>query len=148
MRTQVAIVGGGPAGLLLGQLLHVAGIDNVVLEQRSPEYVLGRIRAGVLEDTTVGLLEQAGVAARLHRDGLVHRGTELAFDGRLHRLDFERLVGRHVTVYGQTEVTRDLLAARTGSGRRTIHEASEVSLHGFDGAAPSVRWRKDGEEHV
>ena len=148
MRTQVAIIGAGPSGLLLGQLLHEAGIDNVVLEARTPGYVLGRIRAGVLEQTTVQLLEQARVAGRLRRDGLRHGGAELAFDGRLHRIDFEHLPGRCVTVYGQTEVTRDLMEARAAVGRTTIYEAADVTLHDFDGAAPSVHYRHDGAGQV
>ena len=135
-RTQVAIIGAGPAGLLLGQLLHEAGIDNVILEQRSADYVLSRIRAGVLEQTTVQLLEQAGVGERLRREGLRHDGAELAFDDRLHRIDFARLTGRSVTVYGQTEVTRDLMERRAEVGRTTIYEAQDVSLHGFDSDAP------------
>jgi len=146
MRTQVAIVGAGPAGLLLGALLHRAGIDAVIVEQRSAEYVLGRIRAGVLEQTTVDLLEQAGVAGRLHREGLPHDGTELAFDGQLHRIDFKALTGRHVTVYGQTEVTQDLMAARAEAGLTTVYEAGQVSVHGFDGDAPVVRFRQNGRD--
>jgi len=146
MRTQVAIIGAGPAGLLLGALLHKAGIDAVIVEQRSAEYVLGRIRAGVLEQTTVALLEQAGVAERLHREGLPHDGTELAFDGQLHRIDFFGLTGRRVTVYGQTEVTQDLMQARAAAGLTTVYEAENVSVHGFDGATPVVRYRKDGRE--
>ena len=146
MRTQVAIVGAGPSGLLLGALLHKAGIDAVIVEQRSAEYVLGRIRAGVLEQTTVALLEQAGVADRLHREGLPHDGTELAFDGQLHRIDFFGLTGRRVTVYGQTEVTQDLMQARAAAGLTTVYEAENVSVHGFDGATPSVRYRKDGRD--
>lgn len=145
-RTQVAIVGGGPAGLLLGQLLHEADVDNVILEARTPEYVLARIRAGVLEQTTVQLLEQARVAGRLKREGLRHAGTELAFDDRLHRIDFERLTDRCVTVYGQTEVTRDLMEARAAAGRTTVYEAADVSLRDFDGAAPAVRWRQGDVE--
>ena len=148
MRTQVAIIGAGPAGLLLGQLLHRAGIDAVIVEQRSPDYVLGRIRAGVLEQTTVALLEEAGVAERLHREGLVHTGTELAFDGRLHRIDFQALVGRNVTVYGQTEVTRDLMDARRACGAQTIYEAEQVTLIGTDTAAPQVHFVKDGQAQV
>ena len=147
MRTQVAIVGAGPSGLLLGQLLHEAGVDNVILEARTPDYVLGRIRAGVLEQTTVELLREARVDERLNREGLRHGGTELAFDGRLHRIDFEHLTGRCVTVYGQTEVTRDLMAARAAVGRATIYEAADVTLHGFDGTAASVRYVKDGAAH-
>src|SRR6185436_15146053 len=129
---------------LLGALLAKAGVDAVVVEQRSAEYVLGRIRAGVLEQVTVALLEQAGVAARLHAEGLVHHGIELSFGGARHRIDFERLTGRHVTVYGQTEVTRDLMHAREAAGLETVYEAGEVTPHGFDGAKPSVSYVKDG----
>lgn len=140
MRTKVVIVGAGPAGLMLGRLLDLAGIDNIILERKSAEYVLGRIRAGVLEQGSVDLMERALLGERLHREGLVHDGTVLSFDGDSHRLDFTALVGRHVTVYGQTEVTRDLMAARQG---QTIYEAEEVALHDFDGK-PYVTWRKDG----
>ncbi|UDM52509.1 4-hydroxybenzoate 3-monooxygenase [Cupriavidus sp. MP-37] len=147
MRTQVAIIGAGPAGLLLGQLLARAGIDNVIVEQRNPEYVLGRIRAGILESVTVEALERAGVAARLHDEGLVHGGIELSFDGQRHRIDLHALVGRSVTVYGQTEVTRDLMAARQEAGITTVYAAQDVSLHDFDGAHPVVRYRKDGVAH-
>ncbi|SPA43563.1 p-hydroxybenzoate hydroxylase [Cupriavidus taiwanensis] len=147
MRTQVAIIGAGPAGLLLGQLLARAGIDNIIVEQRSPEYVLGRIRAGILESVTVDALKRAGVAARLQEDGLVHDGIELTFDGQRHRVDLHALVGRSVTVYGQTEVTRDLMAARREAGITTVYDAQEVSLHDFDGARPLVRYRKDGMAH-
>jgi len=146
-RTQVAIVGAGPSGLLLGQLLHEAGVDNVIVEHRSAEHVLGRIRAGVLESTTVALLEQARVAARLHAEGLVHEGIELAFDQRLHRIDFRALTGRGVTVYGQTEVTRDLMRARAAAGLGTVYEAEAVSLHDFAGEQPSVRYRSGGSQH-
>ncbi len=144
-RTQIAIVGGGPSGLLLGQLLTRAGIDNVIIERRSPDYVLQRIRAGVLEQGTVGMLEQAGVAERLYREGLVHSGFALAFAGREHRIDLAGLTGgQHVTVYGQTEVTRDLMEARAAIGARTIYEAEDVHLEGFDTATPRVHWTKDG----
>jgi p-hydroxybenzoate 3-monooxygenase len=145
-RTQVAIIGAGPAGLLLGQLLHQSGIDNVILEQRTAEHVLGRIRAGVLEQTTVALLDRANAAARLHDEGLVHHGIELAFDQQLHRIDF-RATGRSVTVFGQTEVTRDLMAARALSGRSTIYEAADVSVHDFDGKQPYVRFRVGNAAH-
>jgi p-hydroxybenzoate 3-monooxygenase len=144
MRTQVAIVGAGPAGLLLGALLHRHGIDNLIIEQRSPAYVLGRIRAGVLEQVTVDLLQEAGVAERLHAEGLPHHGFDMCFAGRRHRIDLQRLVGRHVTVYGQTEVTRDLMEHRAAIGRATIYEAQDVAVHGFDGAHPSVTYRQDG----
>ena len=122
MRTQVAIIGAGPAGLLLGQLLHKAGIDAVILERQSADYVLGRIRAGVLEQVTTDLLDEAGVGARMHAEGLVHGGFELLFGGRRHRVDLDRhSCGRHVTVYGQTEVTRDLMDARAAAGLTTIY---------------------------
>jgi len=146
-RTQVAIIGAGPSGLLLGQLLHRAGIDNVIVERRSGEYVLSRIRAGVLEQTTVDLLDEAGVGTRMHREGLLHAGTELSFGGARHRIDFLGLTGKQVMIYGQTEVTHDLMDARRAFGGTTIYEADDVALHDFDGAAPSVTWRKDGAEH-
>ena len=115
--TQVAIVGAGPAGLLLAALLAKAGVDTVVLEQRSPDYVLGRIRAGVLEQVTVDLLDEAGAGARMHAEGLPHAGIELCFGGARHRIDFHDLTGgKQVMVYGQTEVTRDLMALRASQG--------------------------------
>jgi len=147
MRTQVAIIGAGPAGLLLGQLLHKQGIDTVILENRSADYVLGRIRAGVIEQGMVGLLEEAGVGARLHKEGLVHDGVEIAFRNRRHRVDFKKLTGKTVTVYGQTEITRDLMEARAASGAPTIYEASDVQPLDFDGDKPRVRYKKDGKEH-
>ena len=146
-RTQVAIVGAGPAGLLLGQLLHRAGIDATILERRSAEYVLGRIRAGVLEQGTVDVLEQAGVAARLHAEGLVHEGVEIGFEGRRHRIALKSLVGKAVTVYGQTEMTRDLMEARAACGARTVYEAGDVALHDWAGSHPRVTFRHGGESH-
>lgn len=148
MRTQVAIVGAGPAGLLLGQLLGRAGIDTVILERQRAAHVLGRIRAGVLEQGTVELLDEAGVGARVRAEGLAHGGIELAFDGARHRIDLRGLTGRQVTVYGQTEVTRDLMAARASSGASTVYEAADVSVAGFDGETPVVRWRSEGREHL
>jgi p-hydroxybenzoate 3-monooxygenase len=148
MRTQVGIVGGGPAGLLLSQLLHVAGIESVILERRSREYVEGRIRAGVLEPGTVSLLDQAKVGERLHREGLVHGGIELCVDGRRHRIDFEELTGQAVTVYGQTEITKDLNSARLAAGGQVCFEAERVSVHGFAGEEPSILYEKDGEPQV
>jgi p-hydroxybenzoate 3-monooxygenase len=147
MRTKIVIVGAGPAGLLLGRLLENQGIDNVILERRSQDYVLGRIRAGVLEQGTVELLEKAGVGERMRQEGLVHDGVEFCFDGDRHRFDFRALIGRTVTVYGQTEVTRDLMQARDASGAPTIYEAGNVSLHDFSGDRPRVRYLKDGVEH-
>src|ERR687892_1064924 len=145
MRTQVGIVGAGPAGLLLSQLLHLQGIETVMLERRSRAYVEGRIRAGVLEQGTVATLTEAGVGERLWREGLVHEGIHLSFDGRLHRIDFKALVGGAVTVYGQTEVTKDLINARLAAGGQIIFEAADVSVHDFAGKAPKIRFRKDGK---
>jgi len=146
MRTQVAIIGAGPAGLLLGQLLTRAGIDNLILEQRTPEYVLGRIRAGVLEQGAVDLLDEAGVGARLHAEGLVHGGIEISWAGGRHRIDLNGLTGgKHVVVYGQTEVTRDLMEARAASGAPSVYEAEDARVQGIDGERPSVRYRHRGE---
>jgi p-hydroxybenzoate 3-monooxygenase len=146
-RTQVVIVGAGPSGLLLGALLHKAGIDAVILERQSPEYVLGRIRAGVLEQVTVNLLEQAGVGERLHREGMVHDGMAVIFKGQRHRFDLKGLTGKHIMVYGQTEVTRDLMDHRARIGARSVYSAENVALHGFDTERPWVTFRKDGVEH-
>ena len=145
MGTQVAIVGAGPAGLLLGALLAKAGIESVIVEARSPDYVLGRIRAGVLEQVTVDLLDAAGAGTRMHAEGLPHDGIELCFGGARHRIDLHGLTGgKRVMVYGQTEVTRDLMAVRAAANLVTVYDAEGVSLHGFDGAAPSLRYTKDG----
>ncbi len=145
MRTQVAIIGSGPAGLLLGQLLHSAGVDTIILERKSRDYVLSRIRAGVLESGTVGLLDAIGASARLHAEGLRHDGVYLLFGGRRHRIDLARLTGgRHVTVYGQTEMTRDLMDHRDACGATTVYEAEEVELHDFDGDRPFVTYRAGG----
>ena len=145
MRTQVGIVGAGPAGLLLSQLLHLQGIETVVLERRSREYVEGRIRAGVLEQGTVDLLEEAQVGERMRRLGLVHEGIELSFGGERHRIDFRALTGKAVTVYGQTEITKDLIAARLAAGGQIVFEAEDVSVHDFEGDRPKIRFRKDGK---
>ncbi len=146
MRTQVAIIGSGPAGLLLGQLLHQNGIDSVILERRGREHVLSRIRAGVLEQGTVRLLEEAGAATRLKAEGLVHGGVDLLFGRERHRVDLSGLTGgRHVTVYGQTEVTRDLMELRAAGGAPIVFEAQDVALHGFDGDKPYVTYSEGGE---
>lgn len=150
MRTQVAIIGAGPSGLLLGQLLSRQGIDNVILERRSGEYVLGRIRAGVLEQGMVDLLREAGVDERMNAEGLPHDGVELAFDNRRVRVDLKGLTGgKTVMVYGQTEVTRDLMEAREASGGATIYEAGNVRLHELESERPDimpyVTFEKDGE---
>ena len=147
MRTQVAIIGAGPCGLLLGQLLYKAGINTVIIERQSPGYVLGRIRAGVLEQVTVELLEEAGVSQRLHQEGLVHGGFEMLFQGRRHRIDMHQLTGgKNVTVYGQTEVTRDLMDARQAAGLPSVYSAANVSVHDFDGTKPVVRYATDGPQ--
>jgi p-hydroxybenzoate 3-monooxygenase len=144
VRTQVAIIGGGPAGLLLGQLLHNAGIDAVILERRTPDYVLGRIRAGVLEQGTVEVLESAGVATRLHECALTHSGVEIGSDHGRHRVSFQELIGRTVTVYGQTELTRDLMEARAACGGVSIYEAGSVRLHDIDSHEPWVSYTRHG----
>lgn len=148
MRTQVAIIGAGPSGLLLGQLLHKAGIDNVILERQTGDYVLGRIRAGILEQVTVDLLREAGVGERVGREGVVHHSIELVFAGSRHPIDVHGLTGgKVVTAYGQTELTRDLMEARAAQGLTTVYEAANVSLHDFDGTQPVVRYQKDGQTH-
>jgi p-hydroxybenzoate 3-monooxygenase len=148
MRTQVAIIGSGPSGLLLGQLLTNIGVDNVIVDRAGKDYILSRIRAGVLEEGTTGLLDKAGCGDRMHREGLPHDGFELAFNGRRHRVDLAGLTGgRRVMVYGQTEVTRDLMDKREAGGGITIYEAANVQPHGFDGNNPYLTYEKDGVEH-
>ncbi|MES2633643.1 MAG: 4-hydroxybenzoate 3-monooxygenase [Pseudomonadota bacterium] len=148
MRTQVAIIGAGPSGLLLGQLLYKAGIDNIIFERQTADYVLGRIRAGILEEVTVALLKEAGVGERVQRDGIVHHAIELVFAGARHPIDVHGLTGgKVVTAYGQTELTRDLMEARAAAGLTTIYEAGDVAPQGFDGEQPFVTWTKDGASH-
>jgi len=147
LRTKVAIIGAGPAGLLLGQLLHTYGIDSVILERQSADYVLGRIRAGLLEEGTVALLDEAGAGARAHLEGLVHEGVELAFAGHRHRIDLKAATGKTMMIYGQTEVTLDLMNARKAAGLTTVYEASDVKPHDFDTDHPRVSYVKDGVGH-
>ena len=148
MRTQVGIVGAGPAGLMLAHLLQIAGIESVVLESRSREHVEQRIRAGVLEQGTVDLLDRAGVGERMRREGLVHRGIELQFDGERHRIPLSDLAGgRTIVVYGQTEVVKDLIAARLASGAPLHFEVADVSVHGLDGERPSLHFEHEGRRH-
>ena len=149
-RTQVAIVGAGPSGLILGQLLHKAGIEAVILERQTGEHVLSRIRAGIIEQVCVDLLDAAGVGERMHREGLIHEGIELLYDGQRHRVDLKGLTGgKTVMVYGQTELTKDLMDARAALGLPTVYEAQDVQVHDFDGTRPRVTYRtKDGAEHT
>ena len=148
MRTKVAIIGAGPSGLLLGALLHKAGIDNIIIERQSGDYVLGRIRAGILEQITVDLLKEAGAGARLQVEGVVHHQIDIGFKNQRHSIDVSGLTGgKVVTAYGQTELTRDLMDARTAAGLETVYEAGDVSIHDFDGKQPKVRYTKDGKQH-
>jgi p-hydroxybenzoate 3-monooxygenase len=147
MRTQVAIIGAGPSGLLLGQLLGEQGISNIVLEQRSAEYVLSRIRAGVIEKWAADLLNEAGAGTRMQREGLIHDGIELCFDGQRHRIDFHDLIGKSVVIYGQTDITRDLMSGRAATGGQTVYEAADVSLHQDQPERCSVRYRHGGATH-
>ncbi|MDA0164266.1 4-hydroxybenzoate 3-monooxygenase [Solirubrobacter ginsenosidimutans] len=146
MRTQVAIVGGGPAGLMLGRLLELRGIESVVIERRDREYVQQRVRAGVLEQATMDLMDEVGLGARMHAEGLVHGGVELRFDGEGHRIALSDLTGgRAITIYGQQEVVKDLIEARVASDLPLYFEVSDVSV---DPAAPSVRFTHEGVDHV
>jgi p-hydroxybenzoate 3-monooxygenase len=148
-RTQVAIIGAGPSGLLLGQLLHKAGIDNVILERQTGEYVLGRIRAGILEQVTIDLMDEAGVGQRMHREGLVHGGFELLFGGNRFRIDMNKLTsGKNVMVYGQTELTSDLMDARKAAALPIVYEARNVAVHDFDTKKPMVTYETDGTSHT
>jgi p-hydroxybenzoate 3-monooxygenase len=146
-RTQVAIIGAGPSGLLLSRLLSLSGIENVVLERQSSEHVAGRIRAGVLEQGTVDLLIQAKVGQRMLKDRLVHDGVSLAFAGRRIRVDLKALTGRSVSVYGQTEVTKDLMEVIISAGGQLVFETADVSIEGFNGQNPTVRYRQGGKNH-
>ena len=147
MRTQVGIIGAGPSGLLLSQILHLEGIDSVVLERRSPDYVLGRIRAGVLEQGMVEMLRRAGCAERMDKKGLIHDGFEICFGEVRHRIDLKKHTGVGVMVYGQTEVTKDLMDARAAAGGAVIYEAEGVQIHDLDSDTPKLTYKKDGTEH-
>ena len=145
-RTQVGILGAGPAGLMLSHLLHRAGISSVVLESRNRDYVEHRVRAGVLEQGTVDLLEQTGVGERMRREGLLHHGIELRFDGVGHRIDFPSLTGgRSIMVYGQQEVVKDLIAARLADGGTVVFDATDAAVHGIDSSEPSITYMHGGE---
>jgi len=147
-RTQVGIVGAGPAGLVLSHLLHLAGVDSVVLENRSQQYVQERVRAGVLEQGTVDLLSEMGLGDRLKKEGLVHYGIELRFRGRAHRIDFRELTGgKGITIYAQAEVVKDLNEARIAAGGQTLFEVEDVKPRDFATTQPKIQYRKDGEEY-
>jgi p-hydroxybenzoate 3-monooxygenase len=147
MHTQVGIVGGGPSGLLLARLLGLAGIDTIVLEKRTPEYLRARVRAGLLEQATVDLLTEAGVGARLERERLTHDGVEIAFDGRRHRIDLKSLTGKFVSIYGQAEIQKDLMAAHEAAGSKVVYEVDDVSLHGVTTDKPRLRYHKADDAH-
>ena len=144
MRTQVGIVGAGPAGLVLGHLLHLSGIESVILESRSREYCQERVRAGLLEQNTVDLLNETGLGERMRREGLVHHGINLRFEGRTHRIDFAELTGRGITIYAQGEVIKDLVDARLAFGGPLFFEVDNVCLREFDSARPRILFQKQG----
>jgi p-hydroxybenzoate 3-monooxygenase len=146
MRTQVGIVGAGPAGLMLSHLLHLSGIESVVIENRSRQYVQERVRAGLLEQGTVDLMIETGVGERLKKLALIHHGIELRFGGRSHRIDFAELTGKSIAIYPQQEVVKDLTDARLNAGGSVIFEVEDVSVRGFEGSRPTIRFRKDGAE--
>lgn len=148
MRTRVGIIGAGPAGLLLSHLLHRRGIESVVVESRSRDYVEHRQRAGVVEHGVADVLREAGVGERMDRDGLVHHGIELRFDSRAHRVDFTDLVGREVVIYAQTEIVKDLVAQRLADGGRVLFEAAATAVEGAETDRPRIRYRYNGAEHV
>lgn len=148
MRTQVGIVGAGPAGLMLSHMLHLKGIDSIVLEARSRDYVEKRVRAGVLEHGAMDLINAVGIGDRMMREGMVHHGVNLRFDGETHRIDFERLTGRGIVVYGQQEVVKDLIAARLDAGGQILFESPVVGLQNIDGDSPTILFRHNGEDHI
>src|SRR5438093_7758129 len=147
MRTQVGIVGAGPAGLMLGHLLHLAGIDSVIIENRAQDYVIERVRAGVLEQATVDLLTESGVGGRIQREGLFHDGIYINVLGERRRIDMAALTGRRIAVYGQNEVVKDLIAARAGTGRALWFEVADVTVHDLESSQPTIRFTKDTEAH-
>tara|TARA_R110002094_G_scaffold14489_1_gene25502 strand:+ start:848 stop:2047 length:1200 start_codon:yes stop_codon:yes gene_type:complete len=147
MKTKVAIIGGGPSGLLLSQLLHTRGIDSVILERQTKDYVLGRIRAGVLEQGLVALMEEAGCAERMHAEGFTHDGTLISYGQEMFRVDFSEHTGTPVMVYGQTEVTRDLYAAREQTGGKIVYQVQDVSVHDTQTGTPQVTYTKEGQHH-
>ena len=148
MRTQIVIIGAGPAGLLLGCLLDKQGIDNIILERQSADYVLARIRAGILEQTTVDLMHRLGAGSRLNAEGIIHHGVNIAFDKQMQAIPLgASTCGKVVTAYGQTELTKDLFDVRMAGHSQTIYQAEEVCPHDFDTDSPSVTFRHQGAEH-
>ncbi len=147
MRTQVGIVGAGPAGLMLSHLLHREGIESVILENRSRDYIESRIRAGLIEQWARDLLIEIGVGERMQREGMSHNGVHFCFGGELHYIDFRKLVGKGVTIYGQQEVVKDFVERRLAEGGQILFEVDDVSVHDFDGASPKIRFRHDGRLH-
>ncbi len=146
-KTQVAIIGSGPSGLLLGQLLTLAGIENIVIDRVSKDYILSRVRAGVLEEGTVEMLDKGAIGERIHKEGMLHGGFTYAFSGRVERVNMRGLIGKNVMVYGQTEVTQDLMDAREKSGALSIYEVDDAHPVDFDGQQPYVSFSKDGVGH-
>jgi len=147
MRTQVGIVGAGPAGLMLSHLLHLEGIESVILENRSRDYIESRIRAGLIEQWASDLLTETGVGVRMQREGMFHNGVHFAFGGALHYIDFRALVGKGVTIYGQQEIVKDLIDRRLADGGQILFEVADVSVHDFAGGTPKIRFRHDGKDH-
>ena len=145
VRTQVGIVGAGPAGLVLSQLLYLQGVHSVVVEARSRQHCQQRVRAGVLEQGTVDLLKEMNLGDRMMREGLIHDGVEIRFNGRGHRIDFKELTGRSITIYAQQEVVKDLIAARLDAGGEIFFETEDVTVHDFDSASPKIRFHDYGE---
>ena len=145
IRTQVGIVGAGPAGLVLAHLLHLQGIESVVIEARSREYCEQRVRAGVLEQGTVDLLNEMGLGQRMKAEGLIHDGVEFRVNGKSYRVDFKQLTGKGITIYAQQEVVKDLIAARVKAGGETCFEVSDVSVHDFDSSQPEIRYTHTDE---
>ncbi|MEJ2761075.1 MAG: 4-hydroxybenzoate 3-monooxygenase [Gammaproteobacteria bacterium] len=148
MRTQVAVIGAGPAGLMLSHMLHLNGIESIIIENRSRDYIEKRVRAGVLEHGAMDLINEVGVGERMMKEGMVHHGVNLRFDGETHHIDFEKLTGRGIIVYGQQEVVKDLVAARLKAGGQILFESSNVSLHDIEEDSPSVRFQYNGEDHI
>ena len=147
MKTGVIIIGAGPSGLMLGHMLHQAGVDCVILERRSPEYVLSRIRAGALERGIVEIMEQLGLADRLHKEGIPHDGLTIAYEKGRIRIDVERMTGKQVMIYGQTEITKDLMQASDDRGLAVVYEAENVTLFDIESDAPFITYTKNGTEH-